>query len=277
MGLVSISIRTHFLAFNAFPSDVPHPLPHATMTSHRRRVLVTFATLITAIVQKILKRMHIPTTPIGEKAKILYVIEHNLLAILSFFDDHIMVIENLTENVFPSSTRVFDKIDDMVKASECLPKKLDEFFDNDVPTFIQRVPFLNRVIKKDDKEIVIDITCHGYREEQENSFEYENVAKPDLKEETSSKDDSTNTSKPVGNSSLKDVIDDMNKENETMEDANGEFLYSARANSSADDIHQSEDQDQEDPIFDLFEAGWHMSPRAISTSSVSMKSPDRVM
>ncbi|KAI3817474.1 hypothetical protein L1987_11265 [Smallanthus sonchifolius] len=247
----------------------------------RRRVLLTFATLIVSILQKILTRMHISTNPTGKKAQFLYGIEHHGLAILSFLDDHIMVIEYLIETVFPSSTRMFDKIDDMVKASESLPVKFDDFFDHEVPSFMQRVPFLDRVFKKDEKEIVIDITCHGYRPEPklepENSFEYENVVKPELLEdEKCGKDNVTDTLKTVGNLSLKEVIDDMNKENEHMEDANGEFLYSARGTScSTDEILQSEDQ--EDPIFDLFEAGWHMSPRAFSSTSVSMKSPDCTM
>lgn len=269
MGLVSISIRTHFLAFNGFPSHISNPIPHDTMTTRKRRVLFTFATLIITIFQKILKRMHICTSPTREKAKILYGIEHQLLAILSFVDDHVMVIEGLVEAVWPSSTRVFDKIDDIVKASESLPVKFDDFFDHEVPALLQRVPFLCRVFKKDEKEIVIDITCHGYKVEPEKAFEYEDVAKPALEDEKARKDDVMDVLKPSGNLSVKEAIDAINKENENMEDANADFLYSARASSNADEILQSEDQeqDQEDPIFDLFEAGWHMSPRALSSTS----------
>ncbi|KAD2803996.1 hypothetical protein E3N88_37373 [Mikania micrantha] len=218
--------------------------------------------------------MHVSTNPTGKKARILHGIEHHWLAILSFFDDHIVVTEGLIESIFPFATRVFDKIDDMLMALELLPVKFDDFLDHDVPGFMQRVPFLDRVFKKDEKEIVIDITCHGYRVEP--GIEHENpvdVVKPDLEDVKCGKlDDVTDTSKTVGNLSLKEAIDDINKENESMEDANGEFLYSARG---TDEIVGSDDQ--EDPIFDLFEAGWHMSPKALSSPPVGIKSPDRNM
>ncbi|KAI3730845.1 hypothetical protein L1987_62023 [Smallanthus sonchifolius] len=104
--------------------------------------------------------------------------------------------------------------------------------------------------------------------EPEKSFDFKTVVKPELLE-----DNVTGTLKTVSNLSLKEVIDGMNEENEHMEDANGEFLYSARGSArGTDEIFQSEDQ--EDPIFDLFDAGWHMSPRALSSTSASMKSPD---
>ncbi|KAK1415819.1 hypothetical protein QVD17_31607 [Tagetes erecta] len=273
MGLVSISIRTHFLAFNGFPSHISDRIPRATMATRRRRVLFTFATLFVSMLQKILKRMHICTNPTREKAKVLYGIERQLLAILSFVDDHVMVIEDLVEAIWPSSTCVFDKIDDVVKASESLPVKFDDFCDHEVPALLQRVPFYDRVFKKDEKEIVIDITCHGYKAEPGKAFEYENVAKPALEGEKARKDDVTDALKPVDNLSVEEAIDNINKESENMEDANAEFLYTARASSSADELLQSQDQDQdqkqdqEDPIFDLFEAGWHMSPRALSSTS----------
>ncbi|KAK9063509.1 hypothetical protein SSX86_017379 [Deinandra increscens subsp. villosa] len=266
MGLVSISIRPHFLAFNGFPSQLPGPVPDTTMTPHRRRLLFTFATVIFSMMQKVLQRMHVPTQPTGKTAKVLHGIEHHWLTILSFFDDHVMVIEYLIEAVCPSSTRVFDKIDGMVKGLESLPVKFDDFFDHDVPSFMQRVPFLDRVFKKDEKEIVIDITCHGYRREHENSFECENV-KRDVENEKCGHDNVADTSKTDGNLRLKEAIDDINKETENMEDASGEFLYSGRTTSSTDEIYQSGIREDPDPIFDLFEAGWHMSPRALSSTS----------
>ncbi|XP_076901019.1 uncharacterized protein LOC143555339 [Bidens hawaiensis] len=254
------------------------------MTPRRSRVLCTFATIILSIIQKILKRMHVSPNPTGKKTKFLDGVGHHGLAILSFFDDHIMVIEYLIESVFPSSARVFDRIDVMVKASESFPLKIDDFFDHDVPSFLQRVPFLDRVFKKDEKEIVVDIACHGYKVEPKGSFEYEKVTKPEFFDEKSGESDLMGISNTISNlSDFKDVIDDMNAENEVMEDATGEFLYSARTTSSTDEILHSEKldldrtRDPKDPIIDLFEAGWHMSPRRLSNVSAGLKSPDRIL
>nr|XP_043612907.1 uncharacterized protein LOC122584867 [Erigeron canadensis] len=197
MGLVSISIRTHFLPFQGFPSAIiQDPTPDTKMTPRRRRILFTLATLFISILQYVLKRIRIFTTPKGKKAKILYGMRHHGLAILLFFDDHILIIEKIIETLIPSSTRVFDKIDNLLKSSESLPQQIEDFIDHDVPMFMQRIPFLARVFKKDEKEIVIDITCHGYRVEPENSFQHENVSKPDnVKPGICDKEEVMNTSK----------------------------------------------------------------------------------
>ncbi|XP_071714462.1 uncharacterized protein [Rutidosis leptorrhynchoides] len=241
------------------------------MTLRRRRLLSTFGMLILSVFQIVMKRMHISTTPNGQKGKILYAIKHHLLLILSFFDDHIIVVENIIETLVPSSTRVFNKIDDILKYSESLPSKIDDFMDHDVPTFIQRVPFIGRFFKKDDKEIVIDIACNGYRVKPETSFEYENVTKPgkEYVTDTSSMDSDFSDEKVVENE-MQEIVNSDN-EYEKMEDANEDLLYSARATSSnLDEIVQSDDQ-----IIELFETGWHLSPRALSRSSSDRKSPRR--
>ncbi|KAI3516030.1 hypothetical protein L1887_14939 [Cichorium endivia] len=252
MGLVSIFIRTHFLAFNGFQSANHHPSPETTMIPRRRRLLFTLGTLLLSFLKKVSKRMHITISPKGKNTKILCAIEHQLLTILSFFDDHIMVFEDLSETLFPSSARLFDKIDELVRSSESLPPKFEDFMDHDVPKIMQRVPFLDRFFNKNEKEIVIDITCHGYRIEQENS----------------SHDDVVDTSKTDCEFSMEEMAekwseeedDDLKKENNgAMED---EALYSAKANISHDESFQSED-----PIIELFEASWHMSPRTFSSTS----------
>ncbi|KAI3733373.1 hypothetical protein L6452_12816 [Arctium lappa] len=270
MGLVSVFIRTHFLAFNGFQSDIQDPLPDTAMIPRRRRLLFTFGALIVCVLRNVLTRMHISTSPKGKRGEIMCAIEHQWLAILSFFDDHIMVFEDLMETYFPPSTRVFDKIDELLQVSESLPPKFDDFMDNDVPMIMQHIPFLDRVFKKDEKEIVIDITCHGYRVEPENASVHENVVKSDGENKKVDNED-VDTSKMIGKFGHTNVLEkvkieeknnDLNKENDEMEDCNTDFLYSARTTSSNEEIVQSED-----PIFDLFEAGWAMSPRALSSTS----------
>ncbi|XP_024989771.1 uncharacterized protein LOC112524246 [Cynara cardunculus var. scolymus] len=270
MGLVSVFIRTHFLAFNGFQSDIQDPSPDTAMIPRRRRLLFTVGALILCVLRNILTRMNVSTSPKGKRGKIMCAIEHQWLAILSFFDDHIMVFEDLIEKFFPPSTRVFDKIDELLQVSESLPPKFDDFIDNDVPMIMQHIPFLDRVFKKDEKEIVIDITCHGYRVEPENASKHENVVKSDGENKKVDKED-VDTSKMVDKLGQTNVHEkmtneeknhDLNKENDEMDDGNNDFLYSARATSSNEEIVQSED-----PIFELFEAGWAMSPRTLSSAS----------
>ncbi|GJR46876.1 hypothetical protein Tco_1314979 [Tanacetum coccineum] len=246
------------------------------MTPQRRRVLFTFGVLIITILQNVMQRMHISTFRKGKRAKMLHVIKQQWLSILSFFDDHILIMEYLIETLFPPSTRLFNKIDDIVKASESLPVKFDDFIDHDFPTFMQRVPFFERVFKKDEREIVIDITCHGYRVEPERSFEYENLVKLEEYNIEKMLNVSHKELKEVVEKGIEESDDDDIKEHLSIEDFSGENLFSARATSSSNTEMLQSDYpsgsnnellQSDDPIFELFEAGWHMSPRALSTTS----------
>nr|GEV15005.1 hypothetical protein [Tanacetum cinerariifolium] len=82
--------------------------------------------------------------------------------------------------------------------------------------------------------------------------------------------------KEVVDKGIEESDDDDIKEHLSIEDFSGENLYSARATSSSNtEMLQSDDPSgsnnellqSDDPIFELFEAGWHMSPRALSTTS----------
>ncbi|XP_023765890.1 uncharacterized protein LOC111914370 [Lactuca sativa] len=265
MGLVSIFIRTHFLAFNNFQSAIHQPPPtETTMIPRRRPLLFTLGTLLLSFLQKVSTRFHIFRNPKGKNAKILCAIEHQMLTLLSFFDDHILVFEDLIETLFPSSSRFFDKIDEFIRSSESLPPKFEDFMDHDVPKIMQRVPFLDRFFHKDEKEIVIDITCHGYRIEPENSSQEDDVV-DSSKTTCEFSCEFSEEEEMVEKWSEENDEDDLKKEKNNMEDSNGD-LYSATTEINNEEILKSED-----PIYELFEAGWHMSPRALSGTSSILK------
>ncbi|KAI4343372.1 hypothetical protein L6164_010729 [Bauhinia variegata] len=57
---------------------------------------------------------------------LIYALQYQWLAILSFIDDHILAVEKMIENLFPSSAYAFDKIDQLVQLIESVPHKLDD-------------------------------------------------------------------------------------------------------------------------------------------------------
>lgn len=76
---------------------------------------------------------------------LVYAIQCHLLAILSFWDDHIIVIEKMTEKLFPTSAILFNKIDDIVLAIMLLPPKFNDAL-NKFPEIIHRIPFIECVL-----------------------------------------------------------------------------------------------------------------------------------
>ncbi|KAK7319060.1 hypothetical protein RJT34_03772 [Clitoria ternatea] len=71
----------------------------------------------------------------------IYAMQYQWLAILSFIDNGILTIERIAEKLFPPSTRVFDKVDEIVLTVMSLPEKFDGAV-NKFPTVIHEVPFL---------------------------------------------------------------------------------------------------------------------------------------
>ncbi|PNX99035.1 hypothetical protein L195_g022296 [Trifolium pratense] len=73
---------------------------------------------------------------------LIYVIQYQWLATLAFIDDRILAAENITEKLFPPSTYVFNKIDEIVLMIVYLPDKLDGALSKYVPLIIHHVPLL---------------------------------------------------------------------------------------------------------------------------------------
>ncbi|KAK7246970.1 hypothetical protein RIF29_41843 [Crotalaria pallida] len=73
---------------------------------------------------------------------LIFAIQYQWLAILSFMDDHILTAEKLTEKLFPPSTYLFDKIDEIVLMIMSLPQKIDSVVSILFLKIIHHVPLL---------------------------------------------------------------------------------------------------------------------------------------
>ena len=70
---------------------------------------------------------------------LIYAMRCQWLAILSFMDDHIIAAEKMAEKVFPLSTYVFDKVDELVLVIASMPEKFDGAV-NKFPAMIHKLP-----------------------------------------------------------------------------------------------------------------------------------------
>ncbi|XP_027343270.1 uncharacterized protein LOC113855840 [Abrus precatorius] len=130
-----------------------HQKPKATTRmSSRHRPLHACGVSILAIADNIFGKTQDINGPLGstfrKMAKIakfatplIYALQYQLLAILSFIDDQILAIEKITEKLFPPSRHVFDKVDEIVLMILFLPEKFNGLV-NKFPTIIHQVPFL---------------------------------------------------------------------------------------------------------------------------------------
>nr|KYP52957.1 hypothetical protein KK1_025164 [Cajanus cajan] len=75
----------------------------------------------------------------------IYTMQFQWLTMLSFIDDAILATEKITEKLFPPSTRLFDKVDEILLMVVSLPEKFDGAV-NKFPTIIHEVPFLDRTL-----------------------------------------------------------------------------------------------------------------------------------
>lgn len=77
---------------------------------------------------------------------IIYFLQCQLLAILSFLDDQILVFQKTIEKVFPPSSHLFVKNDDLVLLIMSLPEKFNVAL-NKFPEIIHQIPGFDFVLK----------------------------------------------------------------------------------------------------------------------------------
>lgn len=115
---------------------------------------------------------------------IIFVMQYQwiIMSVLSFVDDRILAVENMIERLYPPSSIVFNKIDDVVQVTETLPGKLDEVM-NKLSSSIHQVSVVDwglvraisllnfvtatltywRMSKGErEKEIVVDTSCNDH-------------------------------------------------------------------------------------------------------------------
>ncbi|KAF9603369.1 hypothetical protein IFM89_035614 [Coptis chinensis] len=117
-------------------------------------------------------------------APIVYAMQCQCLSVLSLIDHHILMLERRSEDLFPPSAYLFDKIEMLVQVSETVPDKFDDVADK-LLMVMHRVPFfdwalsclitiLNFLIVTltdwgihvvTEKEIMIDTNSHDHANE----------------------------------------------------------------------------------------------------------------
>ncbi|XXG89180.1 hypothetical protein AAC387_Pa12g1246 [Persea americana] len=224
---------------------------------------------------------------------IVYTIQSQLLTILSLADDQILYIEDMIEALFPPSAYVFNKIDSLATASETLPRKLDTILDQ-CPTMIHQMPALDWALihfgetlnflvvvltdwAYDGAREVREITIHVNCNESTNAAELEEYQSdpnggPDVKRPRpigNSLDSIYYTSKIVGCIDDHNDDDDLTSYEEIMsvskdmnEDDEKRVLHvndEAQTHLKREVVDNTEDSEEE-PILELFNAGWHTRP-----------------
>ncbi|XP_055824802.1 uncharacterized protein LOC129893314 [Solanum dulcamara] len=119
----------------------------------RRRLLYTCVASMFAIIHIACRKTYDFNGPIGSIINkiaigmsyimpILYTMQFQWLSILSFIDKCILTSEIVIEKLFPPSSRLFDKIDELAYVVESLPEKFDDIMKK-LPMIIHQVPFLD--------------------------------------------------------------------------------------------------------------------------------------
>ncbi|KAL3649871.1 hypothetical protein CASFOL_006274 [Castilleja foliolosa] len=131
--------------------------------STRRRPLHTCGASLLAIAQKSCTKLQHLDGPLGSTATkaisfinffvpFIYIFLYPFLATISYIDDRILAFETKAESIFPPSTFVFDKIDNLVSSSETLPDHIDHIF-NHIYSILTHFKSRNA----SEKEIPIDV------------------------------------------------------------------------------------------------------------------------
>uniref|UniRef100_A0A5B6YV77 Uncharacterized protein n=1 Tax=Davidia involucrata TaxID=16924 RepID=A0A5B6YV77_DAVIN len=262
----------------------------ATRTMSRSRPLHTCGVSILVIVHRVYTIAQELNGPVGSMAKriatftasaspIIYAMQYQWLAVLSFVDDHILAVENMVETLFPPSAHLFNKIDELVHTAETLPGKVDDAV-NKFPMIIHQFPFFNWALvhliswlkclistlthwgsnNTREKEIMIDINCNNVKKNQNQltihiALHVESSTHDGCEKSLSDSSHSQDETKTILGRTVK-LKPDINmkciyKENgvekgtkDNLEDGAMEEFPKATVS--------------EDAILELFEASWHM-------------------
>ncbi|KAL5055441.1 hypothetical protein RYX36_036123 [Vicia faba] len=237
---------------------------------------------------------------------LIYTIQYQWLIILAFIDDRILAAENITEKLFPPSRYVFDKIDEIVLMILCLPDKFDGALNKNVPEIIHKVPFLEWTLKTvtskmdslvstlrrenssvDEKTIGVDINfCNNDSRETESGASEEYLdfpMDPSSVESFPSIPEAENKSVaavPCANikkSSYKEVLLESNEkkiDNDECEDEDGGKEKKVEECESDEKFQGGKNESvkyEYDPLMDLFESAWLMSPRRFGNQAQAHK------
>ncbi|KAK4283479.1 hypothetical protein QN277_000425 [Acacia crassicarpa] len=213
---------------------------------------------------------------------IIYPVQCIWLAILSFLDDQFLVVQKITETLFPPSSHFFVKNDDLVLVIMSLPKKFDDAL-NKLPEIIHQLPVLERfllyliswldclvsiLIRSESKEGIRFNSTSKSSEPSKAAIKIVNRAvstqKGDSYKEALRNDDDEGVNTCVQKfSSYKGAL--MNDEDEganasvlQKRGSYKEALMNDEAALMNDEAGSSGGTEEDDPILGLFESGWSL-------------------
>lgn len=280
--------------------------------STRRRPLHTCGVSAITVAHRAYAAAQDLNGPLGSMAKrmdkivslacpIVHAMQYQWLALLCFADDHILVVENVIEKFFPPLKNVFDKIDELVKATETLPEKFDTAVKR-FPTIINQFPFLDwalvHVISMlnflistltywgsqitREKEIVVDINCNDHNHNSALVDKIHHTKSGDFPPISKTQQDKTidcvNAKPDAMKCTYKDVLEKGTKEdmdNDLKNDTdNQEETREGKEGGEDEEDEKGENISKDDPILELFESGWLMNTGTRSRETLSRSSSD---
>ena len=208
----------------------------------------------------------------------VYAIQCHWLALLSIVDDGILAIEDKAETVFPPSTHVFNKVDQLLHIAETLPGRFDGAAGK-LPLIFHRVPLLEWLLayvvswlnfflsvlvdvgSDDDdaareKEIIVDKNCNEQTESSGKSEDTMESPAEGLK--CSYKEALEKGTKDENEIIRMEIVKEVGVSKENEE--NGEKTIDSMVIEEDDEKNVREDEEsisKDDPILELFESGWH--------------------
>ncbi|KAK6922381.1 hypothetical protein RJ641_012888 [Dillenia turbinata] len=207
------------------------------------------------------------------------------LTLLAFADDRILTLENKTETLFPPGRHLFNKIDELVCTVETLPEKFDDLVYR-FPTIVHQIPpldwalsivisWLNLLVtvlnnlgsdRTREKEIMVDVSCNVEDNADESMKSLSHLsdgnseifcgASSDAPEEDNKANGvaaECSTMRCSYKEALVQGANDQSSENENAEEIEKPVMGTV--------IKSNDGKDEDVPILELFESGWHMTPK----------------
>ncbi|XP_072999968.1 uncharacterized protein [Typha latifolia] len=231
----------------------PMGSPRISTRGQRPRLLFNYGSSIMNIACKAYQRLESFDGPIGSLTKamasmtipILHPLLLQWLLVLSFVDDKIQIIEDITMSIFPPSSHIFRKMDELALFAESLPSKFDNFIDRLIALlhhcFIHLIPSWTTC---EERDIVVDIKCD---KQNETSAKLHLHGGDDDDDEQQAKKKVEEEEKRDMERSCSEII---------------EALDSVASDKEKIDRNKTQEECKErmlnDPIMELFDEGWHL-------------------
>ena len=234
--------------------------------SSRHRPLHTCGASILTIAHSAYVKAQAFNGPIGSTTRrvaklaspLAYVMQYQWLAILSFADDCILAVENVVEKMFPPSTYVFNRIDNLVQIIETFPAKFDDALEK-APEIVDQVVFFMITTlthwesgSAREKDIMVVDEAHGQPAET-----------PQAEAETDSKtvDSGTYEEEQAKGTQEKNMEKKSREEGDQEVEKTKESEGTKVGKEEAGKKEENADKSKKDiPILELFESGWLMNP-----------------